>query len=163
MCTVPRQEPYSRALLVSTQRFPVCTAVRQCYEFEQSSTLGTAEHPNKTGLFDVVTCMFALHYFFADEQTLKTFLHNVSVNLKPGAHLSLPKALYALLEERASPVAAQHTLHCQVSSRGCKQSLAFFCCCTVCHCWLSTCLPNRSLAEIAIPLCTFCLSGPTAW
>eukprot|EP00891_Asterochloris_glomerata_P002639 jgi/Astpho2/2639/Aster-06989 len=58
--------------------------VRQCYEFEQSSTLGTAEHPNKTGLFDVVTCMFALHYFFADEQTLKTFLHNVSVNLKPG-------------------------------------------------------------------------------
>ena len=77
--------------------------MRQCYEFEQSSTLGTAEHPNKTGLFDAVTCMFALHYFFANEQTLKTFLHNVSINLKPGTHLSLPKTSF-----RCSIAAAAH-------------------------------------------------------
>ena len=84
--------------------------MRQCYEFEQASTLGTAEHPNKTGLFDVVTCMFALHYFFANEQTLKTFLHNVSVNLKPGKHLGLPKPLHPLLDD--SPrwsLLAKHT------------------------------------------------------
>ena len=116
----------------------VCTAVRQCYEFEQASTLGTAEHPNRTGLFDVATCMFALHYFFASEQTLKTFLHNVSVNLKPGAQLSLPEPLCPLLEASWPPAAAfaQHTLRCQVSSRGCKKVLVAGG--TIRHCWLGT-------------------------
>jgi len=35
-------------------------------------------------LYDVVTCMFALHYFFVSEQTLHTFMSNVALNLKPG-------------------------------------------------------------------------------
>lgn len=34
--------------------------------------------------FDVVTCMFAIHYFFASERTLDTFLKNVSTHLQEG-------------------------------------------------------------------------------
>lgn len=34
--------------------------------------------------FDVVTCMFAIHYFFVSEHALDTFLHNVAINLKDG-------------------------------------------------------------------------------
>jgi len=34
--------------------------------------------------FDVVTCMFALHYFFESEEKLNGFLSNVSMNLKTG-------------------------------------------------------------------------------
>ena len=34
--------------------------------------------------FDVVSCMFALHYFFKDPGTLQTFLDSVSNNLRPG-------------------------------------------------------------------------------
>ena len=36
--------------------------------------------------FDVVSMMFALHYMFKDETTLKNFLQNVSDNLKIGGH-----------------------------------------------------------------------------
>ncbi|GIL74979.1 hypothetical protein Vretifemale_4828, partial [Volvox reticuliferus] len=36
--------------------------------------------------YGVVTCMFALHYFFASEASLKTFLHNVSANLRHGGY-----------------------------------------------------------------------------
>jgi hypothetical protein len=35
-------------------------------------------------MYDVVTCNFALHYFFETEKHLKMFLHNVAINLKPG-------------------------------------------------------------------------------
>ena len=34
--------------------------------------------------FDAVSCLFALHYFFKDEETLNGFLSNVSNNLKKG-------------------------------------------------------------------------------
>lgn len=30
--------------------------------------------------------MFAIHYFFESEKAIKTFLHNVSINLKEGDH-----------------------------------------------------------------------------
>lgn len=36
------------------------------------------------GGFDVITCMFAIHYFFANEMTLNGFIGNVSNNLKKG-------------------------------------------------------------------------------
>lgn len=34
--------------------------------------------------FNVVSCMFAVHYFFQNEEKLNGFLHNVSYNLKRG-------------------------------------------------------------------------------
>jgi SAM-dependent methyltransferase len=34
--------------------------------------------------FSVVSCQFAIHYFFKNEQTLDGFLDNVALNLKPG-------------------------------------------------------------------------------
>lgn len=34
--------------------------------------------------FDVVTCMFAIHYFFASKAALDNFFRNVSINLKKG-------------------------------------------------------------------------------
>lgn len=55
-------------------------------KFEVSSQLGVSEWRDPEGqLYDNVTCMFALHYFFASELALKQMMHNVSVNLKPGA------------------------------------------------------------------------------
>ncbi len=53
-------------------------------EFEVFSELGQAEWSDGRQ-YDVVTCMFAMHYFFACEHSLKVFLHNVALNLKPGA------------------------------------------------------------------------------
>jgi len=37
-------------------------------------------------LFDVVTCMFALHYFFQSESTFNTFIQSVLNNIKPGGY-----------------------------------------------------------------------------
>lgn len=34
--------------------------------------------------FDVVSCMFAIHYFFESTDTLNGFLNNVAANLRPG-------------------------------------------------------------------------------
>ena len=52
-------------------------------EFLASPELGLSvwQEPRE---YDAVTCMFALHYFFASEKTLHTFLSNVARNLKPG-------------------------------------------------------------------------------
>ena len=36
--------------------------------------------------FDVVTCMFAIHYFFENEEKLNGFLYNVASNLKTGGN-----------------------------------------------------------------------------
>ena len=36
-------------------------------------------------MYDAVTCMFAIHYFFVSEVALKQFLQNVVDNLKAGA------------------------------------------------------------------------------
>ena len=35
--------------------------------------------------YDAITCMFAIHYFFESEKAIKTFLHNVSINLREGS------------------------------------------------------------------------------
>ena len=51
-------------------------------------TLGQAEWTDGQQ-YDVVTCMFAMHYFFDSESALKHFLHNVALNLKPGEVESL--------------------------------------------------------------------------
>ncbi|KIY92442.1 hypothetical protein MNEG_15520 [Monoraphidium neglectum] len=52
-------------------------------EFEQCEHLGDRHMPEFSP-FDVVTCMFAVHYFFAEEGTLATFLSNVRDSLKDG-------------------------------------------------------------------------------
>jgi len=54
-------------------------------EFHDSHTLGVQEFKDERQ-YDAVTCMFALHYFFVSEKALKQFLHNVSINLKPGGY-----------------------------------------------------------------------------
>ena len=52
-------------------------------DFQVESNLG--EQPfDGDGPYDVVTCMFALHYFFESESRLRMFLRNVSKNLAPG-------------------------------------------------------------------------------
>ena len=38
--------------------------------------------------FDLATCMFAIHYFFADASTLATFAANVASVLRPGGHFA---------------------------------------------------------------------------
>lgn len=43
------------------------------YEFVDSSLLGTAEWKEAVQ-YDVITCMFAIHYFFVTEQALKQVL-----------------------------------------------------------------------------------------
>ncbi|KAL4858009.1 mRNA cap guanine-N7 methyltransferase 1 [Chlorella vulgaris] len=55
------------------------------YEFVDSPKLGTEEWL-EPAQYDVVTCMFAIHYFFVAEKALKQFLHNVSINLKDGGY-----------------------------------------------------------------------------
>lgn len=46
--------------------------------------------------FDAITCMFAIHYFFESEKAIKTFLHNVSINLKEGTMPGLCLSAYHL-------------------------------------------------------------------
>ncbi len=43
-------------------------------------------HGFAAGAFDLATCMFAVHYFFADAETLRTFARNVAAVLRPGGH-----------------------------------------------------------------------------
>ena len=52
-------------------------------EFDSTEELGVRELKLDRE-FDVVTCMFAIHYFFASSQALDCFLHNVVINLKEG-------------------------------------------------------------------------------
>ena len=47
-------------------------------------TLGAEVWEEEKELFDVATCMFALHYFFTDEHALEMLLHNVAINLREG-------------------------------------------------------------------------------
>ncbi|VDM58871.1 unnamed protein product [Angiostrongylus costaricensis] len=44
--------------------------------------------------FDLVSCQFALHYSFIDEQSARTFLRNATETLRPGGYLigTLPDA-----------------------------------------------------------------------
>lgn len=56
-------------------------------EFEASDVLGSQDWVDGPGeQHDVVTCMFAIHYFLVTEPAFKQFLRNVSLNLKPGEH-----------------------------------------------------------------------------
>ncbi|PSC71583.1 Golgi apparatus membrane ECHIDNA [Micractinium conductrix] len=55
------------------------------YQFEDTPLLGVQEW-REPRQYDVVTCMFAIHYFFVTEAALKQFLHNVSINLKDGGY-----------------------------------------------------------------------------
>lgn len=54
-------------------------------EFEDTPNLGLQEW-KEPRLYDVVSCMFALHYFFVSETALKRFLQNVSINLRTGGY-----------------------------------------------------------------------------
>ena len=54
-------------------------------EFADTPTLGLQEWKDER-LYDSVTCMFALHYFFVTETALRQFLRNVAANLKPGGY-----------------------------------------------------------------------------
>lgn len=52
-------------------------------EFEAKEDLGEKEWIDKEQ-YDVITCMFALHYFFESQHSFERFLKNVALNLKPG-------------------------------------------------------------------------------
>jgi mRNA (guanine-N7-)-methyltransferase len=54
-------------------------------EFLDTPNLGLEEW-KESQQYDVVTCMFALHYFFVSEAALKQFFHNVAINLKDGGY-----------------------------------------------------------------------------
>jgi mRNA (guanine-N7-)-methyltransferase len=51
--------------------------------FEVNAGLGADEWSDGMQ-YPHITCMFALHYFYEQEATLKMFLHNVSLSLEPG-------------------------------------------------------------------------------
>lgn len=56
----------------------------QC-TFLHSTNLGK-EVWTSSQKYDMVTCMFALHYFFSSESTALTFLRTVAANVRPGGH-----------------------------------------------------------------------------
>ena len=55
-------------------------------EFQETELLGKQEMKLEAQ-FDAVTCMFAIHYFFASKPALDNFFHNVNINLKQGEGL----------------------------------------------------------------------------
>jgi mRNA (guanine-N7-)-methyltransferase len=58
------------------------TAWTKC-DFEVCGTFGAEAY--RDGIeYDIVTCNFALHYFYESERTLDRFLSNVAANLKEG-------------------------------------------------------------------------------
>jgi len=56
----------------------------QC-DFQECSTL--TSHPWTFGAFDVVTCMFALHYFCSSEDVVTHIFNQISSSLNPGGVL----------------------------------------------------------------------------
>jgi mRNA (guanine-N7-)-methyltransferase len=52
-------------------------------EFDVCDTFGSQAYTS-TRIYDSVTCMFAIQFFFETESILDTFMHNVSSNLKKG-------------------------------------------------------------------------------
>jgi len=54
-------------------------------QFKHVACLGTKEM-NWDKKFDVVTCMFAIHYFFVNVTAAKMFFKNVAAAIKPGGH-----------------------------------------------------------------------------
>ncbi|GLC58689.1 hypothetical protein PLESTB_001390100 [Pleodorina starrii] len=58
-------------------------------EFEAVDWLGSRPYEELAAgpaSYGVVTCMFALHYFFMSEASLRTFLRNVATNLRHGGY-----------------------------------------------------------------------------
>lgn len=55
-------------------------------EFMENPSLGAFDWREPIQ-YDVVTCMFAIHYFFASEDIVRTLLYNVAQNLKDGEQL----------------------------------------------------------------------------
>ncbi|GFR40878.1 hypothetical protein Agub_g1529, partial [Astrephomene gubernaculifera] len=58
-------------------------------EFEAVDWLGERPYEDPgagPASYGVVTCMFALHYFFVSESSLRMFLHNVASNLRTGGY-----------------------------------------------------------------------------
>uniref|UniRef100_A0A7S3VKL6 mRNA (guanine-N(7))-methyltransferase n=1 Tax=Dunaliella tertiolecta TaxID=3047 RepID=A0A7S3VKL6_DUNTE len=54
-------------------------------DFQVETNLGELPYDGD-GPYDVITCMFAMHYFFESEARLRMFLRNVSNNLAPGGY-----------------------------------------------------------------------------
>ncbi|QDZ17584.1 mRNA (Guanine-N(7))-methyltransferase [Chloropicon primus] len=54
-------------------------------KFNHVACLGTKEL-DWGAKYDVVTCMFAIHYFFVSEEAIKTLFRNVKATLKPGGY-----------------------------------------------------------------------------
>lgn len=71
-------------------------------EFEATEELGKSE-VRLDRQFDAVTCMFAIHYFFASEKSLDNFFHNVSLNLRDGEVLSETSNILACGVLRTTP------------------------------------------------------------
>ncbi|MEW5310554.1 MAG: hypothetical protein WDW38_002342 [Sanguina aurantia] len=98
----------------------------QCV-FEQSASLGETDLIEEQP-YDVVTCMFAMHYFFINEAALDQFLRNVSINLKNGGFFinTIPDGKRVLfnLKDRAaydSPcLKLEKRWHGPVTSFGCE-------------------------------------------
>ncbi len=55
-------------------------------EFMENPSLGAYDWREPIQ-YDVVACMFAIHYFFASEDIVRTLLYNVAQNLKDGEQL----------------------------------------------------------------------------
>lgn len=73
------------------------------YKFDVRADLGT-DRIQWEKQYDAVTVMFALHYFFASEDTIKNFLYNCSTGLKDNCYLfgTFPngKHILELLKEK---------------------------------------------------------------
>ena len=78
------QKVYTQSGSTAKQlRYTCCADIALQAEFVASEHLGRQE-VKLEHLYDAVTCMFAIHYFFASKQSLDNFFHNVSINLKEG-------------------------------------------------------------------------------
>eukprot|EP00873_Tetraselmis_striata_P007411 jgi/Tetstr1/427675/TSEL_017800.t1 len=101
---------YEGARQQREQRGQVCTNV----EFEDTDQLGLGAFVDAQP-YDTVTCMFAIHYFFASESALKTFMRNVADNLKDGGYFfgTCPdgKRILALLNQQKSWVKEVASVH----------------------------------------------------
>jgi mRNA (guanine-N7-)-methyltransferase len=73
---------YAESLATRRQLGQHCTAC----EFQATASLGTEDWIDEAGKYDVVTCMFAIHYFFVTEAALQQFFRNVAANLQDGGY-----------------------------------------------------------------------------
>jgi hypothetical protein len=74
-CPAKQHEPWPSALLAGADIQA---------DFEDTPMLGQKQWREELQ-YDAITCMFAIHYFFESEKAIKTFMHNVSINLREGS------------------------------------------------------------------------------